>query len=158
VFAIVADPVGSGLVASLARPGGNITGFISEEGAMGGKWLALLRDIAPDFRRAAIMFNPDTAPRGGTYFLDSFEAAAQAMMLESIVARVRSDAEIESTIAALGQRNTALFVMSDSFMGVHRGTIISSAARNRVLRRWLADCIALRRRRRTIAKQTKLAP
>ena len=132
VFAVVSDPVGAGFVGSLPRPGGNVTGFINEEGAMGGKWLALLQEVAPRFRRAAIMFNPDTAPGGGTYFLGSFEAAAQAMIVEPIVARVRSDAEIESAIAALGQENAALVVMTDSFMGVHRGTIIRAALRHKV--------------------------
>jgi ABC-type uncharacterized transport system substrate-binding protein len=66
VFVIVSDPVGAGFVGSLARPGGNVTGFINEEGAMGGKWLSLLREVAPRFTRAAIMFNPETAPGGGT--------------------------------------------------------------------------------------------
>jgi putative ABC transport system substrate-binding protein len=132
VFAVVSDPVGAGFVGSLPRPGGNVTGFINEEGAMGGKWLALLREVAPRFTRAAIMFNPDTAPGGGMYFLDSFEATAQAMMVEPIVARVRSDAEIESAIASLGRENAVLVVMTDSFMGVHRGTIIPAALRYKV--------------------------
>jgi putative ABC transport system substrate-binding protein len=132
VFAVVSDPVGAGFVASLMRPGGNVTGFINEEGAMGGKWLELLREVAPHFTRAAIMFNPDTAPGGGIYFLDSFETAARAMMVEPIVARVRSDAEIESVIASLGQQNSALVVMTDSFMGVHQGTVIPAALRHKV--------------------------
>jgi hypothetical protein len=78
VFAVVSDPVGAGFVASLARPGGNITGFINVEASLGGKWLELLKEIAPRVRRAAIMFNPDTAPGGGSYFLGSFESAAQS--------------------------------------------------------------------------------
>ena len=69
VFAIVSDPVSEGLVASLSRPGGNITGFINMEASMGGKWLELLKEIAPGVKRAAIMFNPDTAPgRGSDFF------------------------------------------------------------------------------------------
>jgi len=68
VFLTVADPVGAGFVASLPRPGGNITGFISLEAAMGGKWLELLTQIAPAVKRVAIMFNPDTAPGGGSYY------------------------------------------------------------------------------------------
>ena len=132
VFAVVSDPVGAGFVSSLARPGGNVTGFINEEGAMGGKWLALLREVAPRFARAAIMFNPDTAPGGGNYFLGSFEAAAQSMMLEAIAVRVHSDAEIESAIASLGQQNAGLVLMTDSFIAVHQGTIISAALRHKV--------------------------
>jgi putative tryptophan/tyrosine transport system substrate-binding protein len=65
VFMAVSDPVGSGLVVNLARPGGNITGFIDTEGSMAGKWLELLIEIAPGVERTAIMFNPDTAPGGG---------------------------------------------------------------------------------------------
>jgi putative tryptophan/tyrosine transport system substrate-binding protein len=131
VFAVVSDPVGAGFVDSLPRPGRNVTGFINEEGTMGGKWLELLREVAPRFTRAGIMFNPETAPGGGTYFLGSFETAAQAMKVETIIARVRSDAEIESAIAALGQ-DAALVVMTDSFMGVHRGTVIAAALRHKV--------------------------
>jgi putative ABC transport system substrate-binding protein len=78
VFAGVAAPVGDGFVASLPRPGGNITGFVSQEAAMAGG-LELLTEIAPTVRRVAIMFNPDTAPGGGSYFLPSFEAAAQSL-------------------------------------------------------------------------------
>ena len=69
VFMAVSDPVGSGFVASLPRPGGNITGFIDTEASMAGKWLELLIEIAPGVKRAAIMFNPDTAPGDGSYFL-----------------------------------------------------------------------------------------
>jgi putative ABC transport system substrate-binding protein len=65
IFVIVSDPVGAGLITSLAQPGGNITGFINIEASMGSKWLELLKEIAPAVRRAAIMFNPDTAPGGG---------------------------------------------------------------------------------------------
>ena len=104
VFAIVSDPVGSGLVAGLPRPGGNITGFTMVEAAMGGKWLSLLKEIAPGIKRAAFMFNPDTAPAGGKYFLASFEAAAGAVGIEPVAMPVRSDAEIETAIAALGAR------------------------------------------------------
>ena len=82
VFAPVSDPVGAGFVASLARPGGNITGFINIEAAMGGKWLELLKEVAPRLRRAAIMFNPDTAPGGGSYYLGPFEAAARSLAVE----------------------------------------------------------------------------
>ena len=84
VIAAASDPVGDGFVASLARPGGNITGFINIEGSMGGKWLELLKEIAPDVRRAAIMFNPETAPARKTYFQSSFENAARILAVESI--------------------------------------------------------------------------
>jgi putative tryptophan/tyrosine transport system substrate-binding protein len=100
VFVIVSDPVGAGFVAGLSHPGGNITGFINVEATMGGKWLELLKEIAPRVERTAIMFNPDTAPSGGTYFLGPFETAARSLAVEPITARVRSDAEIEATLAS----------------------------------------------------------
>jgi putative ABC transport system substrate-binding protein len=132
IFAVVSDPIGAGFVGSLARPGGNITGFINIEAGMGGKWLELLKEIAPRLRRVAIMFNPDTAPGGGDYFLPSFEAAARSLAVEPIMARVHSDAEIETAITSLGREEAGLVVMTDSFTGVHRGTIISAATRNKV--------------------------
>jgi putative tryptophan/tyrosine transport system substrate-binding protein len=79
VFTIVSDPVGSGFVASLARPGGNITGFSNIEASMGGKWLARIKEVAPRIGRAAIMFNPDTAAGHGSFYLASFEGAARSL-------------------------------------------------------------------------------
>jgi putative ABC transport system substrate-binding protein len=133
VFAIVADPVGAGFVASLSRPGGNLTGFIHIEAAMGGKWLQLLAAIVPGVKRVAIMFNPDTAAGNGSYYLPSFEAAARSFKMDSIVARVRSDVEIEAVITSLGRDSGGgLVVMTDGFMFVHRAPIILLAARNNV--------------------------
>jgi putative ABC transport system substrate-binding protein len=133
VFTIVSDPVGAGLVAGLPRPGSNVTGFINIEESMGGKWLELLKEIAPGVRRAAFMFNPDTAPGGGSFFFRSFEAAAQSMAVEPIKAAVRSDADIERIIAGLGREpGGGLVVSPDGFMLVHRGPIISLAASNKV--------------------------
>jgi putative tryptophan/tyrosine transport system substrate-binding protein len=133
VFVIVSDPVGAGFVASLPRPGGNITGFINMEGAMGGKWLQLLTEIAPGIKRAAIMFNPDTAPGGGSYYLPSFEAAARSLKVAPIAAPVHSDAEIETVITSLGREpGGGLVVMHDAFVQVHRAPIILLAARNNV--------------------------
>jgi putative ABC transport system substrate-binding protein len=131
VFAIVSDPVGSGFVASLPRPGGNITGFTTVESAIGGKWLSLLKEIAPGIKRAAFMFNPDTAPGGGKNFLASFEAAAGSLGIESVVMPVRSDAEIETAIAALGAEQAGLVEFSP-FMAAHVGRVISSTARHNV--------------------------
>jgi putative tryptophan/tyrosine transport system substrate-binding protein len=133
VFALVADPVGAGLVASLARPGGNFTGFISYEEGMASKWLELLTQIAPGIERAAIMFNPDTAPGGGLYLLPSFESAAQKLNVKPIVARVRNEADIEAVIASLGSEpNAGLALMPDIFLAVHRASIISMAAQKNV--------------------------
>jgi putative tryptophan/tyrosine transport system substrate-binding protein len=130
VFVNVIDPVGPGFVASLSRPGGNITGFINLEASMGGKWVELLTEIAPSVKRAAIMFNPDTAPGGGSYFLPSFEAAARLLNVEPITAPVYSDAEIAMVISSLGDEpGGGLVVMPDGFMSVHRAPIIMLAAR-----------------------------
>jgi putative tryptophan/tyrosine transport system substrate-binding protein len=133
VFVAVSDPVGSGFVAGLARPGGNITGFADAEPAMMGKWLELLTAIAPGVKRIAAMFNPDTAAGGGSFFLPQLEAAARLLKIEVITARVHSDAEIEQTISSIGhQPGGGLVVMPDGFMVVHRSAVISQAARNNV--------------------------
>jgi putative tryptophan/tyrosine transport system substrate-binding protein len=133
VFVIVPDPVGQGFVASLARPGGNITGFVFIEATMEGKWLELLTEIAPGVRRVAAMFNPDTAPSRGSYVLPSFEEAARSLKVEAIAAPVHSDAEIETVVTSLGREGGGgLIVMLDPFMVVHRPRIISLTARNNV--------------------------
>jgi putative ABC transport system substrate-binding protein len=133
VFVGVADPVGPGFVAGLPRPGGNLTGFISQEAEIAGKLLELLAEIAPGVKRVAIMFNPDTAPGAGSYFLASFEAAARSLNVEPIAARVHSDAEIETVTTALGREpRGGLVVMPDTFVASHRPTIILLAARNNI--------------------------
>ena len=133
VFVVVSDPVGDGFVSSLARPRGNITGFLHLEASVGGKWLELLKEIAPQVRRAAIMFNPKTAPSGGNYYLPAFEAAARAFAVQSIIAPVRSDTDIEAAIASLADEpGGGLVVMSDGFVRVHRQTIIAATARQKI--------------------------
>ena len=134
VFLIVSDPVGSGFVASLPRPGGNITGFINLEASLGGKWIELLKEIRPNSKRAALMFNPDTATYF-KYYLEPFEAAARLQEVEPVAAPVRNDADIERTIADLGDRaDTGLAVMPDTFLAIRkaRDVIISLAARQRL--------------------------
>jgi len=131
VFANVSDPVTSGIVARLDRPSGNITGFANFEASLGGKWLELLSEIAPGLKRAAIMFNPDTAPV--SVFMPSFETAARSLKVVPIIAPVHSDVEIETAIIALGREpGGGLVVMPEPFTAVHRGPIISAAARNNV--------------------------
>ena len=133
VFVIVADPVGPGFVAGLSRPGGNITGFINSEAVMGAKMLELLREIAPGLERVAMIFNPDTAPGRGTYYLRDFEAAARSSNLKSIAAEARSDADIETVVTSLGEGpRGGLVVTPDYFMLNHTEQIVSQAARNNV--------------------------
>jgi putative tryptophan/tyrosine transport system substrate-binding protein len=130
VFVTNSDPVGDGVVASLSRPGGNITGFINMEASMGGKWLELLREVAPGVERVATIFNPDTAPGRGLYFLPSLEAAARSFKMALIVAPVHSDAEIETVITSLGREpRGGLVVMPDIFVLAHRAPVILGAAR-----------------------------
>ena len=131
VFALVGDPVASDLVARLDRPSGNITGFANYEASLGGKWLALLSEIAPGLKRVAIMFNPDITP--ATIQTPSLETAARLLKLVPIIAPVQSDVEIETAIIALGREpGGGLVVSADAFVHVHRGAIISGAARNKV--------------------------
>jgi putative ABC transport system substrate-binding protein len=133
VFTNVSDPVGEGFVSSLANPGRNITGFINYESSIAGKWVQLLKEIDPRVTRAAILFNPETAPRGGSYFGDPFEAAARSLGIIPVAAPVRSDADIEAAISAIGREpGGGLVVASDSFIGIHRAQFIECAARYRV--------------------------
>jgi putative ABC transport system substrate-binding protein len=133
VFANLNDPVASGFVASLSRPGGNLTGLMNVEATMGGKRLQLLTEIAPGIKRVAIMFSPDTAPYVRSYFQPSFEAAARLVQVEPIIAPVHSDAEIETVITSLGREpGGGLISVPDNFLLNHRQTIISLAARNNV--------------------------
>jgi ABC-type uncharacterized transport system substrate-binding protein len=133
VFVIVSDPVGSGFVANLPRPGGNITGFINLEGQLGGKWLELLTEIAPAIKRAGAIFNPDTAARRGGYYWPSFKAAAVSRKVEPISSPVYNNADIETVVSSLGREPRGGFVvMPDTFTFNHRASIILSAARNNV--------------------------
>jgi putative ABC transport system substrate-binding protein len=131
VFAAVADPVASGIVARLDRPSGNITGFATAEATLAGKWLELLSEIPPGLKRAAIMFNPDMAPV--STFMHSLETAARSLKIAPIITPVHSDVEIETAIIALGREpGGGLVVMPDWFTGVHRVPLILAAARNNV--------------------------
>jgi putative ABC transport system substrate-binding protein len=146
VFATVSDPVGAGLVASLSRPGGNVTGLINVEASMSGKWVELLNEVAPGLRRVAMMFNPDTAPGGGSYFVQAFESAARSFGLDPIMAPIHEDPDIEHVIAELGegQERGGLVIVTDSFALAHRATIIAQASRSHVpavspTRTWTKD-------------------
>jgi putative tryptophan/tyrosine transport system substrate-binding protein len=133
VFAIVSDPVGSGFVASLSRPGGNMTGFSNLQAAMGSKWLELLTGIAPSVKRVGMMFNPDTATYLKSFYLPSVEAAAQTLGVATSLATIHGDTEIEAIITALGREpGSGLLVMPDNFNNVHRASIIAQAARNNI--------------------------
>ena len=132
VFVVVSDPIGSGFVTGLPRPGGNMTGFSNQDPSMGGKWVELLREIAPNLSRVVAMFNPETAPFVRSYYLPPFEAAARSLKMEPMVALVHSDADIETAITSLGRESGGLVIMPDAFLLSHRASIISLAARNNV--------------------------
>lgn len=132
VFAIVSDPVGSGFVTSFSRPGGNATGFTNIEPTISGKWMELLREIAPRVDRVVLLYNPITAPYA-EYYLNPFKAAAASSAVKATVASVHNMSEFESIIAAQARApNGGLIVMTDSFMTAHRVEIASLAARYRL--------------------------
>ena len=129
IFATVTDPVGSGFVAGLPRPGGNVTGFTLVEPTMAAKWVELLKEIAPRVNRVAMLFNPATATYAD-YFLKPFKAAAPFFAVEAIAAPARDTSELESVVAAqVRDPNGGLIVMPDSFTDANRQEIISLAAR-----------------------------
>src|SRR5207249_7351099 len=97
IFAMVGDPVGSGFVASLSRPGGNLTGFTPIENSLGGKWVELLKEIAPRVARVAMVFAPAMAPFA-SYYLNPFKAAAASFGMEAIVAPVEDMAALERVV------------------------------------------------------------
>ena len=133
VFVTASDPVGDGFVASLARPGGNATGFTNSIASMGGKWLELLKELAPGVERVAIMFNPASAPSRGSYFLAPFETAAASIAVKPIAMPVHSAADIKPALTALGREpGSGLIVMPDNFTTINRALVIAQAAEQRV--------------------------
>jgi putative tryptophan/tyrosine transport system substrate-binding protein len=132
VFAAVSDPIGSGFTASLARPGGNITGFTNVESTLGGKWVELLKEIAPHTVRVSLLFNPKTvAPL--QFYLPSIQTAAKSLAVQVSTAPVHAKEEIEGVMAALARDpGGGLIAMPDTFTGANLGLIIALAARYRV--------------------------
>jgi putative ABC transport system substrate-binding protein len=129
VFVSVSDPIGAGLVASLARPGGNATGLLQYEAGIIGKWMAMLKEIAPNLNRAALVGNPGTT--AFDYFLRASEAAAQSLAMELVPTRVKTAADIEHEIAAFARvPNGGLLLPPDSTTIVNRDLIIALAARH----------------------------
>ena len=132
IFVNVSDPVGSGFVENFPRPGGNVTGFTNIEPTMAGKWLELLKEIAPSVNRVAFLFNPATATYAD-YYLSSFKATAASFALDAIATPVRDTTELEAAIAALAREpNGALIAMPDLFTSTHRVEITLLAARYRL--------------------------
>jgi putative ABC transport system substrate-binding protein len=132
IFVIVADPVGSGFVASLPRPGGNATGFTPIVSSLGGKWVELLKEIAPRVARVTLLFNPPTATFVEGY-LNPFKAAAAALGAEAIVAPVNDMPALESLLTTEAREpSSGLVVIPDAFTIQHRAEITALAARYHV--------------------------
>jgi putative tryptophan/tyrosine transport system substrate-binding protein len=132
IFVSVADPVGSGYVASLPRPGGNVTGFTPIVGSLGGKWVELLKEIAPRLARVALLFNPPTATFIEGY-LNPFKTAAASLGMEAIIAPVHDMPEVESLVTTQAREpNSGLVVIPDAFTISHRAAITLLAAHYRV--------------------------
>src|SRR4051794_33819880 len=128
IFVTASDPVGDGFVPSLARPGGNATGFTNNLASMGGKWLELLREIAPGVTRVGIMFNRTTAPSSGTYFLEPTERAAKMAGVQSLAMPLRDPADVESIFSSLaGVPGAGLIVIPDNYTTIHRRLITAKA-------------------------------
>ena len=130
IFVEVSDPIGSGFIASLARPGGNLTGLLAFEASITGKWLAMLKEVAPRLARAALLANPKTTAYD--YFLRSAEALAPSLA-EVVPSRIENGADIERTIAAFAQvPDGGLVLPPDGTTLLHRDLIIDLAARHRL--------------------------
>jgi putative ABC transport system substrate-binding protein len=132
VFNLVNDPVGQGFVASLSRPGGNITGFTFIDFPLIGKWLEMIKEIAPGVRHIALMFNPDTTPFYPA-FLHELEAANKSLAVELSASPVHDEAEVEAAITALAREpGGGLIAAPDAFINNHRRAIMTLTERHRL--------------------------
>jgi putative tryptophan/tyrosine transport system substrate-binding protein len=132
VFVNVSEPIESGLAQTLARPGGNVTGFTNFEGSIGGKWLQLLKEVDPHTSRVAMIYNPQTAPFG-RLFLRSVQSAAPVLSLQAVDLPVETTSDIETALAAFArEKGGSLVAIPDSFTSEHRDLIIGLAARHQL--------------------------
>ena len=133
VFVSISDPVGEGFVASFARPSGNVTGFTNFESSMTGKWVELLKMIAPHVSRVAFLFNPQATAGAGAYFMQPIDAAASTQKVKSVMALVHDSEGIEAAFAALSREPGAgVVVLPDILTASHHQLIIARAAHHRV--------------------------
>jgi len=133
VFVVVSDPVGSGFVSSLPRPGGNITGFVNLEASMAGKWIELLKEVAPGVTRMAVIFNPDTAPHA--YYESAIIPAARSQSVEPIATPVRSVAEVDKRLENFnGSSDGGIVILPDTFTSLREvfGRVIAIAGHDRI--------------------------
>lgn len=125
VFAVITDPIGDGFVSSMARPGGNMTGFAAFESEIGGKWVDVLRDVSPRLTRIGLLFNPRTVPGGGTSLMRPFfDAAARGMGAEPMPLPVADAADIERALTGLAGPGAGLVAMPDGFLFSHGPLVV----------------------------------
>jgi putative ABC transport system substrate-binding protein len=133
VFVVVSDPVGDGIVDNVTRPASNATGFTNVEASVAGKWVQILKDLAPATTDVACMFNPDLSPGGGNYYLRLLETAARTSGVRVSAAIVRDQQQIVDVVAAMASNpNSAAIVTPDATTSLHRRRIISEMAVHRV--------------------------
>ena len=133
LFVVVSDPLGDGFVASLARPGGNVTGFTNVEGTLGGKWLELLKAITPGVASVGVLYGPKTAPGGGSYYIRMVQQAGPAAGVNIVPVPIEQAADVDQSIAQLGRDgNAGLVVTPDVTTANHRALIIAAADRHRL--------------------------
>jgi putative ABC transport system substrate-binding protein len=133
VFVVVSDPVGDGLVATVARPGGNVTGFTNVDASLGGKWLQLLKEIAPRIKRIAFMFDPRMAPGGGAFYRRLIEDAAPSIGVKVIEIAVHDAADIKRAVGGFAREpNGGLIVLPDVTIINHRRATLSLVAHHRL--------------------------
>ncbi len=132
VFTVVSDPVGSGFVQSLAKPGGNLTGLVNLEAALITKSMELLKQLVPPLARVMVLYNPATAPYA-EFYLGPLRSSSGSLGIEATPLTVARDADLEPAIASIARAPASgLVVMTDSFMVNHRKTVIDAAQRHRV--------------------------
>ena len=132
LFGNIADPVSSGFVSSLSRPGGNVTGFVNFEASTGGKFLQLLKDVVPGINKVTMVFNPATTPYAEIY-LTPFKIAAASLAVEPIIASARDLAELEAVISTQAQEpNSGLTAVPDGYWIARTAQIASLTARYRM--------------------------
>jgi putative tryptophan/tyrosine transport system substrate-binding protein len=128
VFVQVTDPVNTGFIKSLAQPGGNVTGFTNFEFPMGGKWVSTLKAIAPATTSVAVIFNPKTAPYGGSFFQE-IKASAASLDIEAIDAQSNDINDLQNAVVAIAQKpHGSLIIVPDTFAAVNRKSIVALAA------------------------------
>jgi putative tryptophan/tyrosine transport system substrate-binding protein len=133
VFVNVSDPVGAGFVASIARPGGNVTGFTNVQRSLGGKWVELLKELDPRISRIGVLFGPSTSPGRGMFYRRLIDDAARSIAVETIAVPVEGAADIETAVAAFAQASGAgLIVQPDVTTTDHRTLILRLAAQHRL--------------------------